>query len=258
MPSGRNIYNRALSFPGLKGRITPGPGGGPIRTILDFNPRNPSGRYVSFKSRLAMDWEAFHERHLYWISDADARVRRHLSQPHKLEMFLKGRASPLVYYPDIMRWMHDGTIEIIETKKSKDEISDDPEYALKIKFAQEIYEGERGWAFRVLTAEDDIEVEPVFSNAKSIKRDAPTRIHSTDKLRLLEAFDAAGGALSYGEAVRVLAGEGIGHRHAQAKLHAMIIRRLAFVNIYKEIRSDTSVLRVDDPQFTQPASARAA
>ena len=205
-----------------------------------------------------MDWEAFHERHLYWISDADARVVRYLSQPHKLEVFLNGRSRPLVYFPDLKRWLCDGTVEIIETKKSKDEVSKDPDYELKLKFAKEIYESERGWNFRILTAEDDIEVDPLFSNAKAIKRDAPTRIRSADKFRLLEALDEAGGQLPYADAIRVLNVGNVGGRQAQAKLHAMIVMRLAFIDIYGEIGADTPVLRVDDLQAVLPVPHSAA
>jgi hypothetical protein len=246
------IHNLALPYMNLRGRITLGPRGGPIRTILNMNAGIPSGRYVSRKSRRAMDWEAFHERHLFWLSEADAKVVRYLSQPHKLEMFLKGRSRPLVYFPDLMRKLSDGTIEIIETKRTKDEASRDPDYAAKLDFAKQIYEGDKGWTFRILTAVDDIEVDPQFSNAKMIKRDAHTRYRTRDKLRLVEALDAAGGSMPYGEVIEALRSQYTDWRNAQAKLHSLIVRRAAYVDIYREITPESPVLKMFDPGIVLP------
>lgn len=244
----------AVTFKFIKAQIVHNPNGGPVRTILNFNPCIPSGRYWSFKTRRPMDWEAFHERHLYWICDADARVRNYLSQPHRLDMFLQGRSRPLRYFPDLMRQMQDGTTEIIETKKTRDEVSRDPEYELKLEFAKDIYEKERGWTFRVMTAEEDIEVEPLLSNARTIKRDGSTRIRSGDFDRLGEALGAAGNELSYAESVAALTRDDVSSRFAQAKLHALIVRRFAFVDIRNPICNDTPVLSVDDPEYALPAS----
>jgi hypothetical protein len=253
VPSAMHIHNLARPYVDLRGIITPGKRGGPIRTILNMNAGIPSGRYVSRKSRRAMDWEAFHERHLFWISEADAKVVSYLAQPHKLEMFQKGRSRPLVYFPDLMRKLSDGTIEIIETKRTKDEASRDPEYERKLDFAKQIYEGDKGWTYRILTAVDDIEVEPQFSNAKLIKRDAHTRCRTRDTLRLVEALDAAGGSLPYGEAIEALRSQYTDWRRAQAKLHAMIVRRVAYVNIYREITPESPVLKMRDPQIVLPS-----
>ncbi len=199
-----------------------------------------------------MDWEAFHERHLFWISEADAKVVWYLSQPHKLEMFLSGRSRPLVYFPDLMRKLNDGTTEIIETKRTKDEVSKDPEYEHKLDFAKQLYEGDKGWTYRILTAVDDIEVDPQFSNAKMIKRDALTRYRTRDILRLVEALDAAGGELPYCEAIEALRSRYTDWRKAQAKLHAMIVRRVAYVDIYREITPESPVLKMRDPGVVLP------
>lgn len=247
-----NIHTMARRFMNLRGRITPGRNGAPVRTILNMNAGIPSGRYVSRKSRRAMDWEAFHERHLFWISEADAKVVRYLAQPHKLEMFLKGRSRPLVYFPDLMRKLSDGTIEIIETKRTKDEASRDPEYERKLDFAKQIYEGDKGWTYRILTAVDDIEVDPQFSNAKMIKTDALTRYRTRDTLRLVEALDGGGGTMTYGEAIEALQSQYTDWRRAQAKLHAMIVRRVAYVNIYREITPKSPVLKMRDPGIVLP------
>jgi hypothetical protein len=229
------------------------PDGGPVRTIRNFNQRIPSGRYFSFKCRRPLDWEAFHERHLFWICDADARVRTYLSQPHKLVMHLTNGRS-LIYFPDLSRQMEDGTTEIIETKKTKEEVSSDPDYELKLEFARDVYETERGWTFRILTAEDDIEIEPLLSNARTIKRDGSTRILTPDIEELLSAFDAARGPLAYAKAVEALTRGEVSRRYAQAKLHALVIRRLAGIDIRSAIGPQSMVSLVSDPEFVLPVA----
>ena len=199
-----------------------------------------------------MDWEAFHERHLFWISEVDAKVVHYLSQPHKLEMFLKGRSRPLVYFPDLMRKLSDGTVEIIETKRTMDDVAKDPEYERKLEFARQLYEGDKGWTYRILTAVDDIEVDPQFSNAKMIKRDAHTRYRTRDVLRLVEALDATGGSMPYGEAIEALRSQYTDWRIAQAKLHAMVVRRTVYVDVYREITPKSLVLKMRDPQIVLP------
>ena len=254
MPDQMKIQAASKPLMNLRGRIIRVPSGGPIRTILDFSPLHPCGRFMSAKVHRPMDWEATHERHLYWICEADTAVVLFLSQPHRLEMFLQGRTRPLVYYPDLWRKFADGRVEIVETKRSKNEISDDPEYEEKIGFAKQLYAENRGWTFRVLTAADDIDVEPVLSNARSIKRDAFARIRTRDKLLLLEAIEKAGGQISYAAAIdAVAAGGRTGRLGAQAKLHAMVVRRIAHIDIYRlPILDDTPVTAVRDPQYVLP------
>jgi hypothetical protein len=91
-----------------------------------------------------------------------------------------------------------------------------------------------------MTAEDHIEGLRL-ENAWAIVRDRWTEITTADQETFLSAVER-GGSLSFAKAVEVLSPfndrfDTIG----QAKLHALIVRRLAHVDIYRPIGADTPV-----------------
>jgi hypothetical protein len=179
-----------------------------------------------------------------WICEADPSIKRFLSQPHRLEMNI-GEARPLIYFPDLMWESADGCIEIIETKKTLNEVRRDPRYEMKLELARWVYERE-GWSYRVLD-EAKIFAEPRWSNARTIVTDRHTVLSSRDKLRLIERLQQ--GPTTYGKAIATLSASGSPFDPvARAKLHAIFVRRLAHIDISQVLRMSTAVTATQGSQ----------
>jgi hypothetical protein len=117
-----------------------------------------------------------------WISEADTAVVRFLAQPHRLEIRVEGKEKPLYYFPDLLRRLEDGTIEIIEVKQKDEEIAKDSDYDFKLAKAKSIYAA-LGWKFRVVVAEDELEIDPIAYNTFSVSSASsasPARPQRTD------------------------------------------------------------------------------
>lgn len=221
--------------------------GGQVRRIATRAQHKPTGRFTSLKCGKSWEWEAEHERHLMWISEADPEVIDYVAQPAKLtflsKVFASGarkRRNP-TYIPDLMRRLANGTIEIIETKKTREEV-DGPFYEAKLERAREAFR-EKGFRFRIMTARDDIDVEPLLSNARMIRADRYTELDSEDRIRAGSLLDRPRAA-TYGEIVKELTRRGLLNPVlAKAKLHAMIVRREAALDIAAKITPDTRVTR---------------
>jgi hypothetical protein len=242
MPVVTNLQTRAAMLATSKAMIVEAPDWHPIRTFVEHAHRKPVGRFVSRKSRRAMNWEAFGERHLMRVSEADEACVRYLSQPHRLEIRLENSDRPLCYFPDLMRLLQDGTREIIEVKKTRDEIDADPDYAFKIAKAKSVYAAV-GWKFRIVVAEDELQVDPAFSNAKMICADKFSLIGTRELLAIEEAFDVRG-ALPYGKATELIASAAdIPSDRAMAVLHALVCKRTAAIDINKKITPDSAVTK---------------
>jgi hypothetical protein len=193
------------------------------------------------KARRAMPCEASHEEKLVYISEADARVVDYLTQPHRLEMYPTNSRRKLVYFPDMWRQMSDGSIEIVETKKTWAEVHRKPEYTTKLKWAKRVYE-QLNYTFRIVTEEDYLSVGPLTQNAKMIALDNKTAWRTEDRLRLLGAFSDAGvSSIGYGEAINSLVAADRDKIHATAILHAMIVRRIVSIDIHSVIDINSPV-----------------
>lgn len=242
MSNGQNLHTRAAMIATSKATIVEAPDWHPIRTFVEKAQNKPVGRLVSRKSKRAMPWEGFGERHLMMISEADSAVERFLAQPHRLEIRVGTGRRRLDYFPDLMRRMADGTIEIVEVKKSKDEIDADPDYAFKIAMAEKVYEAV-GWTFRIVVADDEIDIDPLLPNALRIFADKFAFIGTRERLAMEENFEAKG-ELAYAEAVETIAGAG-GYRADRARkvLHAFFCTRSAGIDITKKITRDSAVTK---------------
>ncbi|MDB5555360.1 MAG: hypothetical protein JWL86_5344 [Rhizobium sp.] len=242
MSNGANLHTRATMFALAKAVIVEAPDGGQFRTFVAHAHNKPVGRIVSRKSRLAFNWEGFGERHMAMISDAHDRVERYVLQPHRLDVMLGDRPEPVSYFPDMKREMADGAIEIIEIKKTSKEISADPDYARKIAKARSVYAA-KGWTFRIVTEEDDINRDPLLPNAQMIYADAFTKIGSRERLALVETFDAVE-SVAYAKAIEIIAKVG-GYDELRAKcvLHALVSTRWAGLDLTSKITADTAVFR---------------
>ncbi|MGO3928358.1 hypothetical protein NP284_08605 [Rhodopseudomonas pseudopalustris] len=217
--------------------------GGPIRTFVERGHRKPVGKFNSAKNGRAHPWEAVNERHLLWISEVDPKVVTYLAQPWRLEISLRGEQRKLIYFPDLERQIDTGSVEVIEVKKEIEEICKDPQYAFKIKVARKACAA-LGYKFRVLTPENYIH-GPRLENAVSIKRDRNAALTTADLLKFEEAMAAAGGTSTWGGLVAALSVDGDPFDgHARRKLHALIIRRLAAIDIDRRIRPTTLVRKI--------------
>lgn len=234
-------------------RIVRGARGFPIRNTAAQGHAKPTGIFMSRKSGRAMPWESFHELHLMWISETDTAVLRFLAQPLRLELYVRGCARPIIYFPDIERVLDSGAVEIVEVKRTRDEIQRDPFYAFKIRMARKVFEA-AGYRFRVMTAEDHIGAEPRLANAKMIKLDRYTRLTTADIIRLHEAMEQGRGNLAYGKAIEVLGAGGVRDADARAKLHASIVQRLASIDLCRRITSDSPITEVKTVRRHQKAA----
>ncbi|ABE62187.1 hypothetical protein Nham_1363 [Nitrobacter hamburgensis X14] len=242
MSNGENLQTRAAMIATSKATIVRAPGWQPIRTFVQYAQRKPVGTFVSRKSNRVFPWEGYGERHLMWISEADTTVERFLAQPHRLEIRVEGNEKPLYYFPDLLRRLEDGTTEIIEVKQRDDEIEKDPDYAFKLKKAKRIYAALE-WKFRIVVAEDELEIDPILSNADMICADNFSLIRTRERLAMEEAFQVDG-AIPYGKAVETIAdASGISQTRATAVLHAMVCTRTAAIDVNKRITRDSAVIK---------------
>lgn len=240
--------SRALRLMKVKAVIRGEPGNAPVREVHRRGSRKPIGRYPSRKIRRSLTWESVHERELMWLSEADPAVVAYYDQPHEVTFDLPGMARSLVYYPDMLRVFAGGRREVIEVKRTQAEIDTekDPAYARKIELAEMAYRA-AGYEFRVMTAEDDIRIEPILSNAKAIQRCRFIETDTIDRLRFHEHMKAAGGATTLGAAI-----EAVSPKHdrfdpvASAKVYALVVQREAWIDIRKRIDFESEVTLVDD------------
>jgi hypothetical protein len=226
-----------------KAVIVEAPDWHPIRTFVEKAHNKPVGRLVSRKSKRAMPWEGFGERHLMMISEADTAVERFLAQPHRLEIRVEGRLRrQLDYFPDLMRRMADGTIEIIEIKKTQAEIDEDPDYAFKIAKARSVYAAV-GWNFRIVASEDEVDIHPLLPNALMIFADKFAYIGTRERIAMEETFESKG-AIAYGKAIETIAAAGeFPEERARKVLHALVCTRSAAVDIKTKITRDSAVTK---------------
>ena len=219
-------------------RIVHGARGFPIRNNAAQGHTKPTGIFMSRKCGRAMPWESFHELHLMWISECDTAVRRFLVQPLRLEIYVRNRANPIMYFPDVERRFDDGVIEVVEVKKTKEEVGRDPFYALKIEMAKKVFRTAQ-YRFRIMTAEDHIEIELRLGNAKTIKFDRSTKLETVDIIRLQEALAHARGSVAYGKAIEVLklyASEGRPSIPPEQLLSALLLQVLYGIRSERQLK----------------------
>lgn len=225
--------------------IERGENGRPVRPIVTQGHRKPVGKFVSLKCGMAMPWESFHELHLMWLSEADTCVERFLAQPFRMFFTVKGESKVMKYVPDLERRFTDGRVEVVEIKRTVDEATREQFYADKLARARR-YGGRHGFRFRVMTAEKHI-AGIALRNAEAIVRDRFTAVTIAD----LEAFyTAAGsrrtGSLPFAKTVEILSARGDRFDPcAKAKLHAMIVRRVASLDITRPVKDDTPITMTD-------------
>jgi hypothetical protein len=237
-------HNVAYTFARAKAGIERGEKGRPVRTIVERGYRKPVGRFVSLKCGMAMPWESFHELHAIWLSEADSSVERYLVRPFRIWFRVEGMSKTIDYFPHLERRLSNNRWEVIEVERSRDEVSREPHYERKLAKARQLAHAE-GFHFRVMTAQEHL-AGPAFRNAEAIVRDRFTQVTTAD----VEAFVTAGlrdGAMPLAKAIEVLS-----RRRdrfdptARAKLHALIVRRVAGVDIGRPMKHGSAVRWIAD------------
>jgi hypothetical protein len=248
MPDQQTIREQTLRYLRTKADIEHGKDGGPAREVHARGKRKPIGRYPSLKARHALTWESVHERQVMWQCEADPEIVDYAAQPHKVTIRLpEWDGEIMVYYPDLLRRYANGREEIIEVKKNLNEINDEPDYAYKLELAQMVYEA-KGYNFKILTAEDDIEIEPFLTNVQTIQRFRFTRINTLERLKFHETLDAADGSLAFARAVEAVSPTRSKFDPAAiAFVYAMVVRREAWIDIRGHFGHDTPIRRIPEP-----------
>lgn len=238
--SGDTPSARAEFLAPARAVIVEAPNGAPIRTFVEFAHSKPTGRWTSRKCRRAFPWESYAERHHFRCCEVDAKITRYLAQPHRLEI-LNGRSRPLLYFPDLRLEYADGTTEIVEIKRVEEELAD-PEYGEKLAGAASVYQA-LSWSFRVVIAEEEIEIDPAYSNAKAICVDRFSLIPRPAMLAIEEAFHVES-AVALGKTEEIVAkAAGIPLDHAVAIVRAMVCTRRVAIDFTKRIRRDSPVTK---------------
>jgi TnsA endonuclease N terminal len=241
--SSRETMQRAEIFAAAQALIVEAVGWRPIRTFVEFAHSKPVGRWTSRKCRRAFPWEGYGERHFFRCCEVDPNVTRFLAQPHRLEI-MAGRPKPLIYFPDVRVEYADGTTEIVEVKRSEEELQD-PDYAEKLAGAASVYAA-LGWGFRVVIAEEEIDIDPLYSNAKFICADRFSLILRPAMLAIQEIFHVDS-AVALGKAEEVVAqAAGIPLDQAVAIVRAMVCTRQVAIDPTKRIRRDSPVAKPEE------------
>ena len=181
-------------------------------------------------------------------------VTRYLAQPHRLEIMTE-RPRPLIYFPDVRIEYADGSVEIVEIKRTEEELQDDPDYAEKLAGAASVYAA-LGWTFRVVIAEEEIDVDPLYSNAKRICADRHSLILRPAALAIEEVFHVET-EIALGKAEEIVArSAGIPLDQAVAIVRAMVCTRRVAVNAARRIHRDSPVTKPEGAPGPRAASQK--
>lgn len=174
--------------------------GGSLRTVITGSKKHPTGVLASRKTGFSQYWEGFPERLLILSSEVDHRVADYQAQPFRFEFVHGGRL--LTYIADHVRQYHDGSVEVVEVKRTSRDLKD-PDYQLKLGCVREICE-ELGWKFTVAFLSRDVVPRQLQRNLELIHSRRFATI-GKPHLRAIAAFEQERGSHGeYGELSRFL------------------------------------------------------
>lgn len=124
--------------------------GGSDRPIITRGGKHLRSRVGSRKTHLQQITEGRAHRDLARYDEVNPDVVDYQAHPFKMEFANGGTRE--VYYPDHVRQMVDGTIELIEVKRTPEDLSDET-YRAKLAAVAEITR-RIGWRFRILYHDD--------------------------------------------------------------------------------------------------------
>lgn len=237
------------------GRIARSNEGGPLRRIHCGGRPSPSGFYSARKS---------HGRHLPWesrpaelqaiiLSDVSWRVSEVMSQPHRLDIFVRGEPSPLHYIPDLelvaepsfareicsgvplavaaMAWNPKPVLSasavrlVLEIKNDDDPRNDDSRYQSKIRLAKEVYR-RLGYYFAVVHRSEGIDcLDLAF--VRDIAADRFCKVATTDRLFVQDYLTDQAGCSLLSKLINALGGS----PNAMASISALHFDRVLCIEM---------------------------
>lgn len=227
-----DLSQLALAFSKVGAVFTHARDGGALRRHVGKAQHKPNGLFSSVKAGRSMVFEAMHQRDLIWIWEADPQVVDFASEPLRIDLITT--AGPMTYFADALCLKANGELEIVETKKTRDEVTRDPAYAKKLELVDDAC-GKAGFKFSILDHQE-IRRGWRLSNARAIAIDRTASVGTLDKMRLIETIENNGGSIAYGEAAASLSAfDNPYDAAARARLHSLIVRRFLTINIEKRI-----------------------
>lgn len=236
-------------------RIVRSSTGGPLRQIHKGRWTKPTGTFVSLKAgSRALPWESLGaELPALELCEFASPVVSLLSQPHRLEMYVRGKSKPLLYFPDLeldiepgaynrilegvpfaqallewkpmQRQVDDRPMKlVVEIKSDHDPRNEDPKYLIKLRLAASIYRS-IGVGFVIVKYSDDL-ARVDLSLIHDFLIDRYTEVNFADYHRATEWGCRFGDTGPYDDLVEALGGGTLG----RAKAAALHVRRVISVD----------------------------
>ncbi|MGI6852159.1 hypothetical protein [Mesorhizobium sp. 1B3] len=252
---------------GVVARIISSSDGGPLRRIINGRSRRPTGTFISVKGGFrAMPWESMKcELPTLQLAEVGTPIISLVSQPHRLEMIVRGQTRPLIYFPDLMLTVEQDFADalrttpfglavinwharlpskrgirrvFVEVKDDNDSRVFDELYDQKLQLARAVYRRVDAEFITIFRSRDleCINLRPI----KDISLDNLTAVCVADIDRAVERIEAQRGETSFGELVDSLGGGRLG----EAKAHALHIRRMISIDLSRPVQYASAVRRV--------------
>jgi len=189
----------------------------PMREVITGRRVGPSGMYPSRKAGRPLAFESMNERAVFIHSEVDTEIANYLSQPCRFEFVLDGVKRS--YVPDCARILADGTLEIVEVKGDRRDLSD-PDYLRKLDHVSQACR-KMGWSFRVVFGAP-LRAKTVRNRTiQLIQHHRLTRYGAQDVFLIHSRLSEASNGLPLGDLARALGDEVVG----RAMICAMMVGR---------------------------------
>ena len=196
---------------------------GPMREVITGRNIRPTGSYASRKAGRPLAFESMNERVVFVHSEVDIRVANYLSQPCRFEFVLDGvRRS---YVPDCARILANGTLEILEVKGDRRDLTD-VDYRRKLDHVAQACRVV-GWSFRVVFGAPLRARTVRNATIHLIQHHRLVQYGAKDVFVVHERLAAAATPLLLGELAQALGDEVIG----RAKICAMMVGRCVAIDL---------------------------
>ncbi|PZR32919.1 hypothetical protein [Caulobacter segnis] len=196
---------------------------GPMREVITGRNIRPTGSYGSRKAGRPLAFESMNERAVFVHSEVDIRVANYLSQPCRFEFVLDGvRRS---YVPDCARILADGTLEILEVKGDRRDLTD-VDYRRKLDHVAQVCRVV-GWSFRIVFAAPLRARTVRNATIQLIEHHRLAQYGAKDVFVVHERLAAASTPLPLGELAQAFGDEVVG----RAKICAMMVGRCVAIDL---------------------------
>ena len=208
--------------------------GSPMRHVIKNGGKRITGVYTSVKTGRPVPWESFAERQEFHLHEVKSDVVGYFAQHHTLSYQFNGVLES--YTPDNVVEYDNGTVEALEIKRNF--FPDlEPELAEKYRRVEKIYAG-IGWGFHIRRA-CSLEEDPIaFKNVFDIQRARNTLFDYFDEMAVRDCIVSAGGIARLDAVLTAIGGP---RYCAEAKLFAMIVRRIVSIDLKQRVSPHSPV-----------------